>query len=85
MIDTRIRDLLLANRKTDKEFRQLVASSPHRMCDVEQAFLEVQDYAVLEKVIERSSLLNLPLVGYAMDVMQALRDVEAAREGLPAG
>lgn len=68
MISKQTADLLLANRKTKRDFLGLVSSSPFSLRDIEWAFLEVREYEDLEIAIDTASELNMPLVETARGI-----------------
>lgn len=81
MVAEQTHRLLLANRKTYKELRQLAARSPFSLREIEFALSEVQHYTRLEESIEIASRLNWPLMEIAM-LWRLAPTVEAER--LPA-
>lgn len=66
-ISKRTQDLLMANRKTPREFLKLVIASPFSLFDIEEAFLEVQSYKSLEESIVIAAKLNISVIAVAYE------------------
>lgn len=69
--------LLLANRKTTKEFWALVASVPFGVREVEYAFQQVQDWGLLKMISKVASSINDSLASVA-DAVQHVRETSGA-------